>query len=80
MTNNGKEVSNEKEHGHRTKINGSLNLHMEESNENEKRSGEWWERKQQLKMAKQVVKMLGGHKYYWRQGKRKPCTKWERNE
>ena len=52
MTKNGKEASKQSKNGHRKKINGNLYLLTEESNENDKKNGEWQDRKEQLKMAR----------------------------
>ena len=45
MAKNGKDSSKRSEHGPRRKINGTVYLLTEEQEVNNKRNGEWWERK-----------------------------------
>ena len=56
MTKNGKEGSKKSKNGYRKKINGSLYLFIQERNKNDKRNGEWWERKEQSIMARARAK------------------------
>ena len=60
-TENGKEVSKNRENGFRKEINGSLYLFMEERNENNERNRELQERKEQLKMARARGKGKNAH-------------------